>query len=97
MSRTVDADKTVSFEYVRIEHSAEATHYLAQPQGRPATAFKLTASGPNWARFEKPQHDFPQRIEYRREGERLHASIVGPGADGKESTLRFNYARCGDY
>jgi hypothetical protein len=96
MSRTVDAAKTVSFEYLRIEHSAEATHYLAQPQGRPATAFKLTASGPDWARFENPQHDFPRRLEYRREGDRLHASIAGPGADGKDMTLRFDYARCGD-
>jgi hypothetical protein len=94
LSRTVEADKTVSFEYLRIERSATATQYLAQPQGRPATAFALTASGADWARFENPAHDFPQRIEYRRDGDRLHASVAGPGADGKDTTLRFDYARC---
>ena len=94
MSRTVEAGKTRSFEFLRIEHSGTVTNYVAQPQGRPATAFALSASGADWVRFENPQHDFPQRVEYGRTATGLHAEIAGPGRDGKETVIRFDYRAC---
>jgi hypothetical protein len=96
VGRTVKAGKTVTFEFMRIETRDGATNYLAMHDGLPAVAFRLTASGADWARFENPQHDFPKRVEYRRTSSGLHAEIAGPGKDGKEAVIPFDYRRCVD-
>jgi hypothetical protein len=46
-------------------------------------------------RFENPDHDFPQRIEYRSEGDRLHAEVTNRVKNGKEAVLGFDYRPCG--
>jgi hypothetical protein len=94
LSRTVKAGKTVNFEFLRITLDAGGANYLAQPQGVPPIAFRLTASGEGWARFENPQHDFPKRVEYRRTPGGLHAEIAGPGEAGKELVIPFEYQLC---
>ena len=94
VSRTVSTTETLGFEYLRIVERDGILHYLAQPAGRPPTSFKETARGEQWIRFENPGHDFPRRIEYRRDGDKLHAEIAGPGDDGKETVIPFNYRRC---
>lgn len=78
VSRTAHAGRTVFFEYLRIEAQADGPAYLASPRGQdPPTRFATTASGPGFVTFENPTHDFPQRIEYRREGDRLQMRISG--------------------
>ena len=94
LSRTVKGGKTVNFEFLRIQHEAGETNYLAQPQGVPPISFRLTAAGANRARFENRQHDFPKRVEYRRTAAGLHAEIAGPGQDGKELVISFEYKPC---
>ncbi len=94
VSRTVTTAETVAFEYLRIVEDGGILHYIAQPGGRPPTSFKETARGGQWIRFENPEHDFPRRIEYRREGETLHAEVAGPGEDGEEAVISFDYRRC---
>jgi len=94
LSRTVKAGKTVSFEFLRIIHEGGGTNYLAQPQGAAPTAFRLTASGTGWARFENPRHDFPRRVEYRRTAKGLHAEIAGPKEGGGELVIPFDYRPC---
>lgn len=96
VGRTVKAGKTTAFEFLRIESDAGTAVYVAQPQGRPPTTFRLTAVGADWVRFENPQHDFPKRVEYRRTDSGLHAEIAGPGKDGKEVVIPFDYRRCVD-
>lgn len=86
-----------SFEYLRIVEVDGVPAYIAQPQGHPPTVFKLTAAGADWVRFENPQHDFPQRIEYRRNGDALHAEIGGPGDAGKETVIDYGFQRCGAF
>jgi hypothetical protein len=94
MSRTVAANRrTPEFEFLRIELRDGVPTYLAQPQGTPPVAFKLTQSTDSSVRFENPQHDFPQRIEYRRAGHALHAEIAGP-RQGKERVIAFDYELC---
>jgi hypothetical protein len=93
LSRTIRSGKTTSFEFLRIATGA-TTSYIAQPRGRPPTTFRLTASGADWARFENPAHDFPQRIEYRRTPDGLHAETAGPDKDGKETVIPFDYVAC---
>ncbi len=87
--------RTTGFEYFRIADVDGVQSFIAQPGGRPPTAFKRTGGGENWIRFENPDHDFPQRIEYRREGNGLHAEVAGPGANGKETVINFDSVPCG--
>ena len=89
MSRTVAGEKTVEFEYLRIEQRADGIYYVAHPKARcPATDFKLTRASANEAVFENPQHDFPKRIIYRKGADdSLTASI-----DGGEGTKTISYA-----
>lgn len=95
MGRTITRDRTSAFEYFRIVELDGIPSYIAQPGGRPPTTFKRTAGGEGWVRFENRDHDFPQRVEYRREGDALHAEIAGPGENGTEVLIPFDYRRCG--
>jgi hypothetical protein len=93
VSRTLADGRLESFEFMRIEADAAGTRFLAQPQGAAATAFALVEQGPRRASFANPAHDFPRRIDYQREGDRLQARISGPGRDG-EIAIPFDYRRC---
>jgi hypothetical protein len=82
-----------AFEFLRIEIVDGKARYLAQPGGRPPTAFDETARAAQRIDFGNPQHDFPKRIRYWREGEVLHAAID----DGSEANaLGFRWEACGD-
>ncbi|MEJ8566147.1 DUF6265 family protein [Elongatibacter sediminis] len=95
MSRTVKNDRMVGFEYVRIVNGAHGPMYVAQPNGGTAVSFMLTRRDETRLVFENPAHDFPQRIEYRRDGDRLLAEISGPGPDGDTVRVPFEYQLCG--
>jgi len=84
VSRTVAGEKTVEFEYLRIEQRADGIYYVAHPKARcPGTDFKLTSASASEAIFENPQHDFPKRIIYRKTADGLTASIdAGEGSKG---------------
>lgn len=78
MNRTVVGGRTVFYEYLRIEAGDDGIVYLASPRGRqPPTAFALATMTEGEVAFENPEHDFPQRVTYRREAETLHARIDG--------------------
>jgi hypothetical protein len=94
LSRSLRDGEMSAFEYLRIVHDDDQTYYVAQPGGRPPTRFALSDAGAQWVRFDNPAHDFPQRIEYRREGEALTATISGPGSDGAEQRIEFLMRRC---
>ena len=94
MGRTVAGDKTVEFEYLRIEQRAEGIFYVAHPKARcPGTDFKLTRVSGTEAVFENPQHDFPKRVIYRKaDGDSLTATIDG-GEGTKATTFEFKKMR----
>jgi hypothetical protein len=94
MSRTLDGGRMTSFEFMRIMNVDGVVSYIAQPNDEPPTSFARSDGGADWVRFENKQHDYPQRIEYRREGEALVAEIGGPGAEGKEDAISYRYQRC---
>jgi hypothetical protein len=94
MSRIVQGGRMISFEYMRIMEVDGVVRFVAQPNGVPPTEFRRSAGGKGWIRFENKAHDFPQRIEYRREGEDLHAEIGGPGEGDKEAVIPYRYRRC---
>jgi len=76
--RDIKEGRTVSFEFLRIEATADAITYWASPRGRPATPFKMIEQGDKRVVFENAEHDFPQRIIYWMSGDgSLHAKIEG--------------------
>ena len=91
VSRTIASDKTVEFEYLRIEQRADGVYYVAHPKARcPGTDFKLTRASATEAVFENPQHDFPKRIIYRKTDDGLTASV--DGGEGSNA-LSFPFKR----
>jgi hypothetical protein len=95
VSRTIVAGKTVAFEFLRIETREDGIFYVAQPNGRPPTDFKLTKLEGQSVVFENPRHDFPQRIIYKRKDDgTLHARVEGE-RNGKTSGQDFHFRPAG--
>lgn len=89
-NRTRQGDREVAFEWMAIEGPRAASVYLAQPSGRtpPAHFDRVVSDRPRAAVFENPAHDFPQRIEYLREGSMLRAV-----ASNQTAQLPFAWTR----
>jgi len=77
LHRDVRQTRPAFFEYLRIEERDSWVVYIASPKGKGATEFVLESLESQRAVFENSEHDFPQRIIYRREGDRLTARIEG--------------------
>jgi hypothetical protein len=79
LHRDVKDGRLVSWEFFRIETTAEGTFYYASPRSAPPTPFKLVEHGRDRLVFENKEHDFPQRILYWKDAAgALHARIEGP-------------------
>lgn len=77
------------FEFMRIAPDKDGRlAFHASPGGAPASSFPLVEAGKRKAVFENPAHDYPTRIEYRRDGSLLRATISGPGG-AKARTWRY--------
>jgi len=96
-SHNVLQDKTLDYEYLRLESRADGIHYLALPSGTPPTDFRLT-SGTSDDRgtqfvFTNVADGFPQRLVYHRGTEGwLYASIEGT-SNGEARTVTFPMRR----
>jgi hypothetical protein len=77
LHRDVAPGKKAFFEYLRIEDREGALVYVASPKGAGATEFVLVALEKDGVVFENLEHDFPQRIIYRRHEDRLTSRIEG--------------------
>jgi hypothetical protein len=87
--------RMASFEFLRIEATADGIAYVAQPGGRPPTRFALVESGPGRAVFANPAHDFPRRILYwLDDAGALHARIEGP-KDGQTVGQEWTWTKRG--
>ena len=90
MSRTVSGDRTVEFEYVRVEQRTDGLYYVAHPGARsPGTDFKLTSHSATEAVFENPAHDFPKRIIYRKNSDGSLTASVDGGEKTKPQTFAY--------
>ena len=91
--RTIKNGKTVDYEFLRIVEEADGVFFVAKPTAnKDETKFKLTKASAAELVFENPSHDFPQRIIYKLNGNRLNARIEGT-AQGKTRGMDFPYAR----
>ena len=77
LHRDVFPDGSSFFEFLRIATTDRGMTYVASPRGTGATEFVLVSLDQQSVIFENLEHDFPQRIIYQREGDRLTARIEG--------------------
>lgn len=74
--RSGTSDALNTFEFLRIGRTDEgAIAYFAAPGGSEPTRFALVKSDDSAVVFENPDHDFPQRISYARNGKTLDVAI----------------------
>jgi hypothetical protein len=87
VARTTRGPRTVFYEFLRIEQTGDAITYHGAPKGRhPATPFQMTEVSADKVVFENPQHDFPQRITYWRDGpDGMGAKVEGKDGKGAQS------------
>jgi hypothetical protein len=91
--RTVKGGKAVDYEFLRIVEDSDGIYYVAKPTAnKDETRFRMVKAVDNEVVFENPTHDFPQRVIYRRNGEKLAARIEGT-SNGKTRGIDFPYTR----
>jgi hypothetical protein len=83
-------DDAFGWEQSRIEAEEGGLTFHAQPRGQAPAAFRLVRSAPGEVVFENPTHDFPQRVIYRRDGDRLTGRIEGRSG-GREQAIEWHY------
>jgi hypothetical protein len=77
VGRTVKQGRTVEHEFLQIREVDGRIVYIATPSGQKTAQFAAARIGEREVVFENPEHDFPQRIMYRLDGQKLHARIEG--------------------
>lgn len=90
-SRSSRANVGNDFEFLRLAPGPDGTPtYYAQPNGGPPVPFRLVSLNGQEATFENPDHDYPQRIRYRRFGRSMAAIISSIDGSGEMS---WNFSR----
>jgi Domain of unknown function (DUF6265) len=86
-------DEALEHEFMRIAPGPDGIlTYFASPGGASPVPFRLVSASNRQAAFENPEHDYPVRIEYRRDGKALIAKISGP-AGRNPRTWQYRRAR----
>jgi hypothetical protein len=88
-SRTKDSNTPKSTELLRLIEMANELFYIAKPkQNNLPVAFKLIHCTIKSAVFENPEHDFPNKLEYKLTADNKMVVTVS-GIKGKSFTLNF--------
>ncbi|HWN44827.1 MAG TPA: DUF6265 family protein [Thermoanaerobaculia bacterium] len=94
VSRTVKRGKTVAHEFMQIRETGSGQiAFIALPSGQTEANFPLVRLSGQEAVFENPQHDFPQRVIYRRNGDLLTGRVEG-SEGGETKGFDFPMKRC---
>ncbi len=94
MSRTVRKGKTTEYEFLQIRETEPGKlAYIAMPSGRPPTTFTLLRASDNEFVFENLGHDFPQRVIYRRDGDKILNARIEGNSKGKAKGIDFPMQR----
>lgn len=94
VSRTISGDRTVEFEFMRIQQEEGGAVYLmAIPSGQREARFKLTKASPREVVFENPTHDFPQKISYRLDSKDSLLGRISGTSKGKDRSIDFPMKR----
>ena len=88
--RTVKNGKMLAYEYMSIQTTREGKIiFVARPSGQQEASFEMLSLSPDAIEFENLQHDFPQRISYRKlSDDRIFGHIEGE-QDGVVNGIDF--------
>lgn len=93
MSRTVRDGRARGYEFLLMRVVDGRVVYWAYPSGQSPTSFPATEVGADQVVFENAEHDFPQKIRYRRESsDRMVASVFGAVTD-ESPAFELDYRR----
>jgi hypothetical protein len=97
VSRTVRGNTLVEYELIVLREQGDLLSYEAHPSGQPSAIFLSRAVGDSSVVFENPEHDFPQRIGYRRDGPDVLLAWIEGTENGQSRRVDFSYRRaaCG--
>jgi hypothetical protein len=75
VNRTVKGRHMTGFEFMRLANDEGGAAYFASPSGGTPVRFEMSWASHQTVTFTNPDHDYPQRIVYSRDGDRLTATI----------------------
>ena len=97
VSRNALPERTISFEYLRLEPRADGIHYASGSPGKPESAFKLAQGARDGSdeiyTFKRAGGDFPSTIVYRRAGGGwLYVEVAGQ-VKGRDDKVTYPFRR----
>jgi hypothetical protein len=92
MGRTVRGGRTSEYELVVIKEQDGRLAYEAHPSGQLSAVFLSRELTETAVVFENAEHDFPQRVGYKRTDGGVAAWIEGT-SKGQSRHIDFSYAR----
>lgn len=94
VNRTVRAGRLSQFEFMAIRTAADGRLvFVAWPGGRNETEFPIKSLEPDEVVFASPRQAFPQRVIYRRTGERSMLGRIEGLANGAARAVDFPFIR----
>ena len=93
MSRTIRGDALAAYEFLLLREVDDQIEYESHPSGQKSAKFLSTTISQDMLVFENPQHDYPQRIGYRREGENMLIAWIEGTEKGQPRRIEFPYRR----
>lgn len=93
LSRSVRGGVVRGHEFLTLREIEGRLVYHAVPSGQSPTDFEARSVDRNRLEFVNAEHDFPQKIVYRRTGaDSVHAEVFGE-VDGTEPAFALPYGR----
>lgn len=97
VSRNALPERTISFEYLRLEPRSDGVYYVTMPMGKTEAAFKLASTkrdgNDETFTFQRGGTEFPTALSYRRGGGGwLYVEVAGQ-AQGKDHKVTYPFRR----
>jgi hypothetical protein len=93
MGRSVGARGLDDYELTVIQQDGDRLLYVAHPRRQPVATFVAIAATADSVLFENPEHDYPQRVGYRRIGTDSVLAWIDGVNNGKQQRVEFPYRR----
>ena len=92
VSYFINAKDTIHFESIKLEQKKQELNYGSTVIGQnndECVDFKLTSATENIYVFENPEHDYPQKIAYKKVSSDRLIAIISGKMQGKQSQESF--------
>jgi hypothetical protein len=93
-TRYIRDGRTVDFEFSRIQADSTGIVLVPHPRGKESVRFRLLRTSTGEVTFENPEHDFPNRIIYRRSSQDTLTARI-EGNNGRAMQWQMARVACG--